>query len=107
MFLCRQLINKKPAKIPDYAAEKKQICVMLCYVMLCYVVSCHVMSCHVMSCHVMLCYVMLSYVVLFYVMLLCVMLCYVMLCCVVEMETNNMTNTWHLGEELPVFLLLG
>ena len=23
------------------------------------------------------------------------------------METNNMTNTWHLGEELPVFLLLG
>ena len=24
-----------------------------------------------------------------------------------EMETNNMTNTWHLGEELPVFLLLG
>ena len=24
-----------------------------------------------------------------------------------EMEKNNMTNTWHLGEELPVFLLLG
>ena len=35
MFLCRQLINKKPAKIPDYAAEKNKF--VLCYVMLCYV----------------------------------------------------------------------
>ena len=54
MFLCRQLINKKPAKIPDYAAEKKQICVVLCYVMLCYVMLCYVMLCYVVLCYVML-----------------------------------------------------